>query len=90
MTNLKITSFGEIVSFHRKKSGLNQLDIANLAGVGKTALFDIEHNKTTVQLDTLLKVLNTLNIKINLSSPLIEAYQKENDFQSSLEENEKS
>ncbi len=79
---MEITNFGEIVKFHRKKSGLNQLELANLSGIGKTAVFDIEHNKLTVQLDTLLKVLNTLNIKINLNSPLMKSYLSENNEKS--------
>ncbi len=72
-----INDISGIVKFHRKKSGLNQLELANLAGVGKTIIFDIEHGKTTIQLATLYKVLNTLNIKLLLSSPLIETYLKE-------------
>ena len=67
---LNINDFGEVIKFHRKKSGLNRLELANLSGVGKTAIFDLEHNKSTVQLDTLIKVLKTLNIKINLSKKL--------------------
>ncbi len=54
----------------RKKSGLSQLELATLAGVGKTAVFDIEKGKESVQLDTLLKILNTLNIRIKLETPL--------------------
>lgn len=33
------------VIFHRKKSGLNRVELALLAGVGKTVVFDIEHGK---------------------------------------------
>lgn len=53
----------------RKKCGLTQLELAKLAGVGKTAVFDIEKGKATVQLDTLLKVLSTLNIHLKLELP---------------------
>lgn len=60
----------KIILFHRKQSGLTQKQLAELAGVGKTAVFDIEKGKKTVQLDTLLKVLETLNIKIQLETPL--------------------
>jgi HTH-type transcriptional regulator/antitoxin HipB len=61
----------QIIRNHRKKSGLNQLELAKLAGIGKTQIFDLEHGKKTVQLDTLLKVLKVLNIRIILSSPLL-------------------
>ena len=39
----------------RKQSGLSQLELAKLAGIGKTVVFDIEKGKETVQLNTLLK-----------------------------------
>ena len=35
---------GALVKDHRKKAGLTQLELANLAGVGKTTVFDIEKN----------------------------------------------
>ena len=38
---------GSMVKNHRKKAGLTQLELANLAGVGKTTVFDIEKNKET-------------------------------------------
>ena len=65
-----------IVKYHRKKSGLTQIQLAELAAVGKSGIFDIEHKKKTVQLKTLIDVLNVLNIKLDMISPLMEHYQK--------------
>ena len=62
----------EIVLFHRKKSGLSRNQLADLAGVGKTAIYDIEKGKETIRFSTLQKVLTALNIKITFSSPLME------------------
>ncbi len=62
----------EIVSFHRKKSGLSRNELADLAGVGKTVIFDIEKGKETIRFSTMQKVLKVLNIKIIFSSPLME------------------
>ncbi|MFD2586084.1 helix-turn-helix domain-containing protein [Croceitalea marina] len=59
-----------MVRNHRKKAGLTQLELANLAGIGKTTVFDIEKNKETVRWDNLLAVLRVLNIKIEFKSPL--------------------
>lgn len=59
-----------MVRRHRKRSGLTQRELARLAEVGKTAVFDIEHGKLSVRFDTLLKVLFVLNIKIEFVSPL--------------------
>lgn len=59
----------KIVHDYRKLAGLSQQELATLAGVGKTAVFDIEKGKETVQLNTLLKVLVVLNIHIKLETP---------------------
>jgi y4mF family transcriptional regulator len=60
---------GNIVRYYRKHSGLSQRELARLAGVGKTVVFDIEKGKETTQLNSLLKVLDTLNIHIKLETP---------------------
>ena len=62
---------GEIISFHRKKSGLTQKQLAELAGVGKSVVFDTEKGKETIQLNSLVKILEVLNITMELKSPLI-------------------
>ncbi|WP_445957788.1 helix-turn-helix transcriptional regulator [Yeosuana sp.] len=61
---------GAFIKDHRKKAGLTQLELANLAGVGKTTVFDIEKNKETVRLNNLFAVLQVLNIKVEFKSPL--------------------
>lgn len=67
----------EIIRKHRKAAGLSQLQLAELAGVGKTVVFDLEKGKETVQLDTLRKVLSVLNIKVRLNSPLMDQIIKD-------------
>jgi y4mF family transcriptional regulator len=62
----------DIILFHRKKSGLSRIQLADLAGVGKTVIYDIEKGKETIRFSTLQKVLNALNIKITFTSPLME------------------
>lgn len=56
---------------HRKATRLSQLQLAGMARVGKTAVFDIEKGKETIQLKTLRKILSVLNIKVQLTSPLM-------------------
>lgn len=65
-----------VIREHRRLTGLSQAQLARLAGVGKTVVFDLEHGKETVQLDTLKKVLGALNIKIGLQSPVLEKREK--------------
>ncbi len=64
--------FGDVIRQHRKLAGLTQSELAKVAGVGKTVVFDLEHGKESVQLDTVKKVLEVLNIQIALRSPVIE------------------
>lgn len=61
----------EIIRKHRKAAGLSQIQLAEMAGVGKTVVFDLEKGKETIQLDTLRKILSVLNIKVQLKSPLM-------------------
>ncbi len=56
---------------------MSQQELAKLAGIGKTAVFDLEKGKESIQLDTLWKVLQVLNITVKLESPLMEKYAKE-------------
>ena len=58
-----------VIKKHRKAAGLSQLQLAEISGVGKTVVFDIEKGKETIQLDTLRKILTVLNIKVQLTSP---------------------
>ncbi len=58
-----------IIRKHRKAAGLSQLQLAEMAGVGKTVVFDMEKGKGTIQLNTLRKILTVLNIKVQLNSP---------------------
>ncbi len=74
---MKISDIGKMILFHRKISGLSRIELANLANVGKTVVYDIEHGKETVRLNTLWKVLDILNISIDFKSPLIDKFKTE-------------
>ena len=62
----------EEIRMHRKAAKLSRIQLADLAGVGKTVVYDIEKGKESVQLDTLRKILKVLNIKVVLTSPLMD------------------
>jgi HTH-type transcriptional regulator/antitoxin HipB len=63
-------NLGDFIKTHRKKAGLTQLELANLAGIGKTTVFDLEKNKETVKWNNLKSILNVLNIEVQFISPL--------------------
>jgi HTH-type transcriptional regulator / antitoxin HipB len=67
-----------VIKKHRKAAKLSQLQLAEMAGVGKTVVYDIEKGKETIQLATLRKILNVLNIKIELVSPYMHQLKIDN------------
>ncbi|MEM6319129.1 MAG: helix-turn-helix domain-containing protein [Bacteroidota bacterium] len=72
-----MSEIGKIARYHRKISGLSRVDCARLAGIGKTAIYDIEHGKDTVQFKTIYKLFAVLNIRFDLQSPLMKNYRNE-------------
>lgn len=71
-----IATIGRIVQFHRKQAGLSRIALADIAGVGKTVVFDIEKGKQTVRFNTLLKILGALNISLIMDGPLMERFEE--------------
>ena len=77
MTVEDLKALGAVIQFHRKKAGLSQAELAKFAGVGKTAIFDVEHAVKQPRLSTILAILAILNIKLSLDSPLMKAYEEQ-------------
>ena len=77
-----------VIKKHRKAAKLSQLQLAEFAGVGKTVVYDIEKGKETIQLATLRKILNVLNIKVDLKSPYMVHVLPYLNSESELEQNE--
>ena len=78
MSDIKqfMKKLGDLVRFHRRKAALTQMQLGDLAGVGKTTVYDIEKGKPTVQINSLFAVLNALNIQIKLSGPFTAAFNE--------------
>ena len=76
---LEPKTLASVIRKHRKAANLSQMQLAEMAGVGKTVVFDIEKGKETVKLDTLRKILKILNIKVQLISPLLNEQIQENE-----------
>ena len=70
-----IKDVGKIIQFHRKQAGISRTSLAEISGLGKTAIYDIEKGKESVKMITLLKVLKALNISLELISPIMENYK---------------
>ena len=74
-----VSKIGRMVRFHRRKAELTQKELAQLADIGKTAVFDIEKGKATVRLDTLLAVLHVLNIQLGFQGPLMHRFEEQDE-----------
>lgn len=64
-------TLSEIIRLHRETAQLSRVELALLAGVGKTVIFDVEHGKETIRFDTLVKILTALNISVDYDSPVL-------------------
>lgn len=60
---------GRLVQAERKRQGLTQLQLAGMAGTGIRLISDLENGKETVQIQKLLKVVQTLGLGMFIFSP---------------------
>lgn len=58
---------GTIIKERRKELGINQQELADLAGVGINSLVAIERGKGNPSLKTLLRILDVLGLEIKLA-----------------------
>jgi HTH-type transcriptional regulator/antitoxin HipB len=74
---MKYTSMelGRVVRETRTSLGLTQGSLALAAGTGLRFIVDLEKGKPTCQLQKALMVLNTLGIKMALTSPAVDTGQ---------------
>ena len=63
----KMEQIGIIIRERRKELGINQQELANLAGVGINSLVAIERGKGNPSLKTLLRILEVLGLEIKLA-----------------------
>jgi HTH-type transcriptional regulator / antitoxin HipB len=66
----------QLILFHRKKAGLSRNDLADIAGVGKTVIYDIEHGKDSIQFSSLSKIFDALNIQLDFKSPFMNEFKE--------------
>ncbi|MBQ2209424.1 MAG: helix-turn-helix transcriptional regulator [Prevotella sp.] len=58
---------GTIIKERRKHLGVNQQTLSDLAGVGLNTLVAIERNEGNPQLSTLLAILDTLGLQMDIN-----------------------
>lgn len=65
---------GNLITFHRKKAGLTQVGLAELAGVSRSVVQDLEAGKGRTIWKHVEAVLNILNIELKPTGPLIQQW----------------
>ena len=64
-----VEEIGKLVREERKRQNVTQLQLAGLAGTGIRFVSDLENGKGTVQVQKLLKVVQTLGLGMFIFSP---------------------
>lgn len=64
----EMTQLSSTVRSKRKEDGLTQQDLAAIANVGVRFISDLENGKATVQLDSVMMVLQALGLQLLLST----------------------
>lgn len=66
---MDIATIAKTVRNERKRAGLRQNELAGAAGVGTRFIVELEAGKPTLQVGKLLRVLDTLGIRVALAWP---------------------
>ena len=60
-------AFADVVRARRSALGIDQATVADLAGVSRKAVSDVERGKATIRFDTLSKITDALGLTIEIS-----------------------
>ena len=67
VVNMDAKKIGNIIKERRKQLSVNQLTLSELAGVGLNTLVAIERGEGNPQLNTLLTILDTLGLQMDIN-----------------------
>lgn len=68
---LKLELIGDMIKAARKERNLTQEQLGQLIGVKKAQVSRLENNTSNVTIDTILKVFNALEAKVNFKVELL-------------------
>lgn len=68
---LKLELIGDMIQAARKERNLTQEQLGQLVGVKKAQISRLENNTTNVTIETILKVFNALEAKVNFKVKLL-------------------
>lgn len=65
-----------LVAFHRKKAGLTQIELAELAGVSRFIVQELESGSDRTTWKHIKAVLDALNLELEPKGPLVEQWRE--------------
>jgi len=68
---LKLELIGDMIRTARKERKLTQEQLGNLIGVKKSQISRLENNTSNVTIETILKVFNALEAKVNFNVSML-------------------
>lgn len=69
---MTLQEIGKAIKDRRKKLGVNQQTLADLASVAVNTVVAIERGEGNPQLSTLLSLLDTLGLQLDINTKLLE------------------
>jgi len=69
---LKLELIGDMIQTARKERKLTQEQLGNLIGVKKAQISRLENNTSNVTIETILKVFNALEAKVNFNVKMMD------------------
>ena len=66
---MDMKKLGEFIARERKRQGVSQLELSQAADTGRRFVVDLEAGKETIHAGKMLKVLETLGVRVELIAP---------------------
>ena len=73
---MRSEQLGHLISFHRKKAGLTQVGLAELVGVSRSVVQDLEVGKGRTVWMHVEAILNVLNVELQPVGPLVDKWKQ--------------
>ncbi|WP_074041493.1 helix-turn-helix domain-containing protein [Kiritimatiella glycovorans] len=73
---MRSEQLGNLIVFHRKKAGLTQVGLAELAGVSRSVVQDLEAGKGRTVWEHVESILVVLNLELQPVGPLVEEWKR--------------
>ena len=73
---MRSEQLGHLIAFHRKKASLTQVGLAELAGVSRSVVQDLEAGKGRTVWMHVEAILNVLNVELQPIGPLVDKWKQ--------------